>query len=137
MPTRSASTWVRDAASAVPSARQQARQRDVVGECERRQQVEELKDEADAVASQPRELAVTQRGEWRAVESDLARAGAIHGAAQVQECRFPATRRPHERDEVAALQAEGDAAQRVYGGVAARVALVECLRGDQRHPPIV
>ena len=70
-PTRSASR----AASSMASRRiaaEQPRQRDVLLHGERRQQVEELKDEADAIAAKAGERALVQRGDVGSLDGDAA-----------------------------------------------------------------
>ncbi len=69
MPTRSASARARRSASSRLHARKQAGQRDVVADRQRREQVEELEDEADLLAAHPRQLVVAHRRQVAVVEA--------------------------------------------------------------------
>ena len=82
-------------------AAEQQRQGHVLEQRQGRQQVEELEDEPDAIPPHPRQLVVGEGSERAALEHDAARAGPIHGAAQVQEGGLAASRRPHQRHELA------------------------------------
>jgi hypothetical protein len=114
-----------------PHAAEQAGQGDVVREAERRQQVEELKHEADALPSQSRQLIVGQRGEIVSFECDAASRRTIHRAAQVQERRFAAARGSHESDEIASLDRHGDTGKRRDGCLVRDVALLK-ISGDEQ-----
>ena len=85
---------------------------------QRRQQVEELEDEADLLAPHARQLIVAHRRQVAIVEVDRAADRAIHRAAQVQQRRLAASRRPHQRDEVAALDRERHAGERADACIA-------------------
>ena len=103
MPTRSARAPARALGLVRRHAGEQAGQRDVVADGERRQQVEELEDEPDLFAPHPRQFVVAERRQVALVERERAAGRAIHRAAQVQQRRLAASRRPHQRDEIAAL----------------------------------
>jgi hypothetical protein len=64
------------------------READVFQARQRRQQVEELENEPDLVASHLRQLVVVQAGQRLAVDQHIAGGGAVEAAHQVEECRF-------------------------------------------------
>src|SRR5262249_31768228 len=68
---------------------------------QRRQQVEELKDEADLVPAQKRELLVVEAVEPPSGERDRPLGGRLERADQVQQRALPRARRPHDRDHLA------------------------------------
>ena len=94
-----------------PPADEQQRQLDVLDRGQRRQQVEELEHEADLAAAQARELGLAQLVDALAVEPDLAGRRAIEAGEEVEQRRLAAPARAHDRDELAALDREVDAAQ--------------------------
>ena len=114
-------------------ARQQARQRDVVGDGQRRQQVEELKYKPDLLSPHVREVVVSQRGEVAAVEHDAARRGAVHGAAQVQQRGLAAPRGPHQRNEVALVDGKRHARQGRHLGFTAGIGFLEVFGDKHWH----
>jgi hypothetical protein len=89
-------------------------QLDVLDGRERRQQVEELKDEADPPPTQASQLGLAQLVDAFAVEVHLSGGGAIEAREQVEQGRLPTAARPHDRDELATLDREVDAAQRQH-----------------------
>ena len=110
------------------NAGEQAGEGDVVGNRERRQQVEELKDEADLLAAHVRELVISELGQVATVQDQPARRRAIHRAAHVEEGRLAAAGRAHEGDEIARIDRERHPGQRANRRVAARVGFFEILR---------
>ena len=114
-------------------AREQAGQRDVVADRQRRQQVEELEDEADLLAAHPRQLVVAHRRQIAIVERQRAARRAIHRAAQVQQRRLAAARRPHQRDEVAGLDLERHAGERGHPRFTGDVGFLEVVGSEQGH----
>ena len=92
--------------SARPAAQVQ-RQADVLEARQRRQQVEELEDEADLVAPHARQLVVGQAGERFAVDADLAGRRAIEAADRVEQRRLAGAGRADDRHHLAA----GDASR--------------------------
>ncbi len=111
-------------------ARDREREEDVLLRGEHRQEVEELEDEADVLAPELRQVVVAER-------RDLG-SGDRHGAARrlvepgegVHERRLARAGRAHDGDELARLDVERDAAQRVDGGRALAVAAREVARFD-------
>ena len=73
---------------------EQAGEGDVVADRERWQQIEELENEADPVAPDARQLVVGQRRQVAAFEGDRAARRTIHRAAEMEQRRLAATRRP-------------------------------------------
>src|SRR5438876_11500103 len=88
-------------------AAQMKRQAHVLDRRQRRQQIEELKDEPDLVSPDPGQLIVGEAGESLAVDSHLARGRSIETTDQVEERRFPGTRRPDDRHHLASWNGQG------------------------------
>ena len=86
---------------------------DVAHGRERGQQVELLKDEADAVLAQPGALGVVERGEVDAVDDHAALGGLREPAEQVEERGLARARRADDGDKLARLDGKRDAA---HGG---------------------
>src|SRR6185436_3354808 len=103
-------------------AAQVQRQPHVLQRAQRRQQVEELEDEADLVAADAGQLVVAEAGERLAVDAHLAGGRAIEPADQVQQRRFAGARRSNDRDHLAARDGEGDAVERDDVAFAAELA---------------
>ena len=112
------------------AARQAERQEDVLLGRQHRQQIEELKDEADVPAPQFGELGVAERADLRAVDPRLAAAGPIEPGEQVHQRRLARARRPHHRDQRPLRHRQGDASERIDGHVAVAVAAGQVTRGD-------
>ena len=94
------------------------RQEDVLARVEDRQQVEELKDEADVVAAQLGELAVVEPGEVDAVDHDRARGRAVEAGEDVHQGRLARARRAHDRRQPAGRELDRDAVERGHRGLA-------------------
>ena len=104
------------------AAREAQRQRDVLGGRERRQQVEGLEDEADAVAAQPGELGVVEaRRASTPSMATLPEVGVSRPAMMCMSVDLPEPDGPMTATKSPALQRDGHSAQRVDGGVAAAV----------------
>src|SRR3546814_5896827 len=71
-----------------------------------RHQVVELEHEADVVAAPLRQLAGAHAVDARAVDLDLAAAGRVQAADQVEQGGLARTRGTHPRDEVALVRSE-------------------------------
>src|SRR5262245_20301324 len=84
------------------------RQPDVFDAGKRRQQVEELKDEADLVATDPRQLIVRQAAERFVVDADRSGGRPVEAADQVEERGLAGAGRPDDRDHFTAGNGEGD-----------------------------
>ena len=77
-----------------------------------RDEVEELKDEADLAAAQQRPGRLAELVDPAPAEMDLAGGGPVEPAEQVQQGRLAAARGPHDADELALGDRQVDAAQR-------------------------
>src|SRR3546814_18034074 len=78
---------------------------------EHRHQVVELEHEADVVAAPLRELPGAHLIDARAVDFDLAAAGRVQAADQVEQGGLARTRGTHQRDEVALVDVPVQAVQ--------------------------
>ncbi len=92
--------------------RQQQRHGDVFQQGERGQEIEELEDEADAVAPQAGKGVVGERGHIPPVQPQRAGIRAVHDAAELEQGGFPAARRPRDGDEIPRRHLQGHASQR-------------------------
>src|SRR5438093_13573279 len=87
------------------------RQLDVFLGGERRDEVEELEDEARLAQSISDELSVAHVDQVGAVHLDPTRGRAVDSAKDIQERRLAASRRPSNRDEFAVVDVQAEAAQ--------------------------
>src|SRR3546814_6868575 len=96
-----------------------------------RHQVVELEHEADVVAAPLRQLAGAHAVDARAVDLDLAAAGRVQAADQVEQGGLARTRGTHQRDEVALVDVQVQAVQ--HGDLlrAALVGLGEVARSEE------
>src|SRR6185436_16084013 len=92
--------------------------------------VEELKDEADVLASQPGELGVNERRQRGPVDPHLARARPVETGEEMHQRRLARARGTHDRGQLALRHGHGDAAQRGDGRGAFAVAAAEVARGE-------
>src|SRR3546814_8914276 len=92
-----------------------------------RLQVVELEHEADVLAAPLRQLAGAHAVDARAVDLDLAAAGRVQAADQVEQGGLARTRGTHQRDEVALVDVQ---VQAVQHGDLLRAALVG-LRSEE------
>ena len=99
-----ARSWTFDAR---PAAEMQ-RQPDILQTRQRRQQVEELKDEPDLVAPHARQRIVGQTGERFAVDPDLAGRRTVEAANEVEQRGLPGARRPDDRHHLASRDRQRD-----------------------------
>ncbi|KAG1393634.1 hypothetical protein G6F59_014324 [Rhizopus arrhizus] len=93
---------------------QQQRQLDVLLRGQHRHQVVELEHEADVVAAPGRQLAAAHLVDALAFDADLAAAGVVQAADQVEQGGLARTGGAHQRDEVAARDVQGDAVQHLH-----------------------
>src|SRR3954447_7932931 len=96
--------WVRFAAGELE------RQRDVLGRGEHREQVEELKDEADVVAPQFRQLRVVEAADVDAGDGDLTGGGRVEAGEDVHQRGLARARWTHHRGQLAGGDVDRDAA---------------------------
>ncbi len=80
---------------------QDQRQTDVLGDRHRGQQIEELKDRADAIAAQRGQRIVRKIGRRPSVDFDRPGARQIDTAHEVEQRALPAAAGPDERDQFA------------------------------------
>ena len=80
---------------------------DILEARQRREQVEELEDEADLVASYPGEGIVRERGERFAIDVNVAGAGPVQPPNQVQERRFAGSGWSDDRGHLAGWDGQG------------------------------
>ena len=132
-PTRPSSSLRPPAHLLVAPPRDQRGQQHVLLGGQRGQQVEELEDEADLLPAQPGELAVAEPVVALAGEQDLARAGGVERAQQVQEGALPRARGAHDRGHLAALDLEADAVEGADGGLPLPVDLGQLARLERRR----
>src|SRR6266511_3326399 len=92
-----------------------AGQLDVLGDGERRQQVEVLEDEAEAAGAQARQAPLGGAGDVQAVHLDDAGGGAQHGAEHQQQGGLAAAGRAHEQHHLAGVDVQVDAADGGHG----------------------
>ena len=75
-----------------------------------RQEIEFLKDKADAVFAEARAFAIVQRGKIDAVNLNSALGCASEAAEQVEQGGFARPGRPDNRDKFASFHLDGDSA---------------------------
>ena len=98
--------------------RQGRGQGDVLGRGQRRNQVEGLEHEADAVPPQPGQPAVVQLPDVLAVHERLPGGRPVQARHAVHERRLARARRAHDGGKPAALKRDRDVGQRVHGSLA-------------------
>src|SRR5581483_4342371 len=112
------------------------RQRDVVGDPHRGQQVEELEHRTDALAAQPRERIVVERARRPAVDLDHARSREIDAADEIEQGRLAAAARTDERDHLAACDLQRDAVERAHRSLARAVDFHDVADADRNAVPL-
>src|SRR6266567_1656297 len=106
------------------------RQLDVLtGGCSR-QQIEALKNETEFVVADVRQLIAVEHGNIRLVQNVATESRPIETTKNVHERRFSRTARAHQRDELAALNLERNAAHRMNIDVAGMIRLVHVDQFD-------
>ena len=108
------------------------RQRHVLVDVEKRDQVEELEDEAGLLAAQASGFGVTEAADDLAVEHDFAAGGPVEAAQKLEEGALARPRRPHEGYEFAPPDLEGHSLKRfdITGAKAIGLGEVPCLEND-------
>ena len=96
---------------------------DVAHGCERGQQVELLKDKADAVLAQPRPLAVRERSKVHAINDHAALCGLREPAQQVKKRGLARARGAHNGHKLPAFHGKRNPAHRGHLDAASRVNL--------------
>ena len=97
-----------------------------------RQQVEVLEHEADLAVAQFGELVGVQLSDIAPLQDVAAAVGYVQAAEDVHQGRLAGTRWPHDRDELAGLHGQVDAAQGVHVDAVQRVGLVQFADFDDR-----
>src|SRR6202035_3995879 len=105
------------------------RQRDVLGRREGGEEVEELEDHADVVASERRPILILECVHVDALDRDRPLIGRLEPAEHVEERALAAPARAHDRDEIARPDGQRNAANRLTRRPAHPVDLME-TRGD-------
>ena len=111
-------------------------QGDVLHAGQRGQEIEELEDEADLVAAQAGEVVVGQVGDGLAVDADLAGAGTIEPADQIEERGFAGAGGPDDGDHLAARDLEIDRFERGHLALAV-VDLGDTGEGNHPGPSMI
>jgi hypothetical protein len=116
------------------------RQLDIFKSGRARQQVESLKDEADALVADVRPLVGGQRADLVVFQEILTAGGAIKTAKDIHESRFAGAGRTHDRDKFAKLDPEADTTQGGYLHIAHAVGFSQIFDPDEfahrkRKPP--
>ena len=121
---------------AARDARQRQRERDVLEDIQRRDEIEELKDVADRLAPQHRELSLIERRGLLIAEKNAAARWAVDGADQIQERRFSAAGGAHEHSEFAARDLERDIIENLHrrGFIAAGVNVRDVIESYPHAP---
>src|SRR5690606_13691159 len=88
----------------------------------------ELKDEADVLAAILRQPRIVERRDVAAEELDLAARRRVEPAEDVEERRLAATRCAEQHDELARIQGEIDAAQRMHFDLAGPIDFADGVR---------
>jgi hypothetical protein len=120
------------AGARIGAPRDQRGKHHVLERRQRRQQVEELEDEAHALAAQPGQLVVREAVVALPVQRDAAAGRGLERADDVQQGALAGARGAHDRDELPALDAEVDAVQGAHLGRALPVDLRQLRRADDR-----
>ena len=125
-----------EAVRVVTIAVNELRDSDIAFGGERRQKIEALEHEADFVAAQLGARGVTHRGQIVAVDQTLSPGGLRQPANDVQQGRFAATGRSHDRNGFSRCNFEIHAAQSRHFYFARVVELPEIFRLKYRlHAP--
>src|SRR5580765_2034488 len=96
--------------------------------------MEEPEHAADVLAAPHRQLLLAHRVDSPAVDDHGARARPVDAGNEVEDRRLAAARRADDRDELAGVDLEVDAAQRGIVEASHPVRLLDVLERDQRLP---
>ena len=103
---------------------------DVLRRREIRQQMMELVDEAQRVAAQPGAAVIVEAGRFLAMDADRAFEAAFEETDRLEQGRLARARRAEQRDDLARVDVEVDAAQHVDGDSALLEAAPEAADGE-------
>ena len=109
------------------------RQLDILGRRGARQQIVALEDEADIEVAQVRAAVAVEPAGVDAVEAVAAGGRRIEAADDVHRRRFARAGRAHDGDELAAVDRQVDAGQRVDLRFALAIGLPDLVEGEQRR----
>lgn len=114
-------------------------QRDVVQRGDAFEQVEELEDDADVVATELRQPVLVLAADDQVVDYDFALICLFETGEDVEQCGLATAGRAHEADELALRHIQVDAAQRPHRRQLRfeRAAHTACLQSGHRTPPRV
>ena len=110
---------------------QAQRQADVLGDRERRHQVEGLEDEPDPLAPQDRQPPLAEPRQVSVAERDGAGGGPVEPRRNVQERALARPRRPHDRGERPTGEPDGDPVQGDDRAIALAVDLANVAKRDR------
>ena len=110
---------------------------DVLERGQRRDQVELLEDEPERAQPELGEVAVAQLGEIASLEDDAAAGGPVERAEELKERRLPGAARAFESDELAGLDAQVDALERVDHERAANEGLADAAELVLAHSTVL
>ena len=114
--------------------RDEEREGHVLGHAQQRDQIEELEHEARLVATGQCPVLLVQRGDADAVDDDFAGRRQVQATEQLEHGRLARAGGAHDGDELALLDCERYASERIDLALAQRIALDEVLRlEDDRH----
>ena len=106
------------------------RQQDVLLRGQHRQEIEELEDEADVPAPELRQVRVVELRDRLTCDRHLAGGRLVEPGKDVHQGRLAGARWAHDGGELAFRHVEGDAPERIDGGVTLAVAAGQVGRGD-------
>ena len=112
------------------AAREPQREADVLLDRQRRQQIEGLEDEADALAPERRALRLAEAADVDASEPDAAGGRRVQAGRAVQERALAGARRAHDGGEAAAAKPERHAVEGDDGAFATAVDLADLIEAD-------
>src|SRR2546423_12138854 len=115
-----------------PEACVEQRELDVLPDRRARQKIEGLENESDFLIADARQRAGREQRDVFAVEPILAGRRRVEAAEDVHQRRLAGARRSDDRDEVAAVDAGVDAAQRLHLVLAGVVDLGDLLEVNER-----
>ncbi len=114
--------------------RDEERKSHILGHAQQWDEIEELEHEAGLVAPGQRPVLLVQRRDADAVDDDLAGCRQVQATEQLEHGRLARAGGAHDGDELALLDRERHASQRIDLALAQRIALDEVLRlEDDRH----
>src|SRR5512139_1091807 len=105
-------------------------ERDIFISRQARNQVVELKYKPDRLAAICREVALIKACQLQTFEKQMAAGSSVESSHDVEECRFPATRRSKQYDYFAGADLKVYSAQCAHFDLSGRINLGQALRGE-------